>query len=71
MEKISIKNSGNTFSEESHLNWGSIQSDFEKAFGSEIYSSWLKDISLVKEYNHYVVLGVQTRFLGLDYIKIC
>ncbi len=62
MEKISIKNSGNTFSEESHLNWGSIQSDFEKAFGSEIYSSWLKDISLVKEYNHYVVLGVQTRF---------
>ncbi len=62
MEKISIKNSGNTFSEESHLNWGSIQSDFEKAFGSEIYSSWLRDISLVKEYNHYVVLGVQTRF---------
>ena len=62
MEKTSIKNSANSFSEEKTLNWEEIQSNFLKSFGKEIYSSWLKDISLLKEYNHYVILGVQTRF---------
>ena len=44
------------------LNWNLVQDNFKKSFGTEIYSSWLKNISLIKEYNHYVVLGVQTRF---------
>jgi ATPase involved in DNA replication initiation len=34
----------------------------KKIFGSEVYSSWLKNISLLKEYNDYLVLGVPTRF---------
>ncbi len=61
MEK-SFKVEKNLVSEENVLNWVIVQESFEKAFGSEIYSSWLKNISLIKEYNHYVILGVQTRF---------
>ena len=62
MEKISLKTRPNDFVEEKELNWTSIQKNFEEIFGSEIYSSWLRDISLIKEFNHYVILGVQTRF---------
>ncbi len=54
----------NTFisEEEKTLNWVEIQSSFEKTFGSEVYNSWLQKISLVKEYNDYLILGVPTRF---------
>ena len=48
--------------EEKTLNWTEIQSSFQKTFGSEIYNSWLQKISLVKEYNDYLILGVPTRF---------
>ena len=61
MEK-SFKAAKNLVAEENVLNWNLVQDNFKKSFGTEIYSSWLKNISLVKEYNHYVVLGVQTRF---------
>ncbi len=61
MEK-SFKVEKSLVSEENVLNWTLVQESFQKAFGSEIYSSWLKNISLIKEYNHYVILGVQTRF---------
>ena len=63
MEKKSIKPQ-EVFSseEEKTLVWEDVQSSFEKIFGTEIYSSWLKNISLLKEYNDYLVLGVPTRF---------
>ena len=63
MEKKSIKTQ-EIFSneEEKTLVWENIQNAFEKNFGSEVYSSWLKNISLLKEYNNYLVLGVPTRF---------
>ncbi len=63
MEKKSIKTQ-EIFSneEEKTLVWENIQNTFEKNFGSEVYSSWLKNISLLKEYNDYLVLGVPTRF---------
>ncbi len=48
--------------EEKTLNWEDIQLAFKKSFGSEIYESWLKKISLIKEYNDYLILGVPTRF---------
>ena len=48
--------------EEKTLNWEDIQLAFKKTFGSEIYESWLKKISLIKEYNDYLILGVPTRF---------
>jgi len=61
MEKP-FKAAKNFVAEENILNWNLVQDNFKKSFGTEIYSSWLKNISLIKEYNHYVVLGVQTRF---------
>ena len=63
MEKKSIKTQEVFVSEEEKtLVWENIQSSFEKNFGTEVYSSWLKNISLLKEYNDYLVLGVPTRF---------
>ena len=61
MEKISLKSNLSVL-EEKVLNWDSVQGSFEKSFGTEIYSSWLKHISLIKEYNDHVILGVKTRF---------
>ena len=48
--------------EEKTLNWSEVQSSFKKTFGEEIYNSWLQKISLLKEYNDYLVLAVPTRF---------
>ena len=63
MEKKSIKEQEVFSSEEENtLSWEEVQSSFEKNFGTEVYSSWLKNISLLKEYNDYLVLGVPTRF---------
>ena len=48
--------------EEKTLNWNEILDAFKKSFGSEIYNIWLQKITLVKEYNDYLILGVPTRF---------
>ena len=48
--------------EEKTIVWTDLQSEFKKNFGDEIYTSWLKNISLLKEYNDYLILGVPTRF---------
>tara|TARA_B100001121_G_scaffold172685_1_gene150715 strand:- start:1254 stop:2645 length:1392 start_codon:yes stop_codon:yes gene_type:complete len=63
MENKNIKTQNAFVSEEEKtLNWEEIQTSFKKTFGSEVYNSWLQKISLVKEYNDYLVLGVPTRF---------
>ena len=63
MEKKSLESQNIFLSEEEKtLVWEDIQTSFQKNFGTEIYSSWLKNISLLKEYNDYLVLGVPTRF---------
>ena len=63
MEKNNIKKQNVYISEEEKtLNWEDIQSSFKKTFGSEIYESWLQKVSLIKEYNDYLILGVPTRF---------
>ena len=63
MDKNNIKKNNVYISEEEKtLNWNEIQDSFKKTFGSEIYTSWLQKISLVKEYNDYLILGVPTRF---------
>jgi len=48
--------------EEKTLDWAEIQIAFKKTFGNEIYTSWLQKISLVKEFNDYLILSVPTRF---------
>ncbi len=63
MEKNNFKKQNAFISEEEKtLNWEEIQSVFKKSFGNEIYTSWLQKISLIKEYNDFLILGVPTRF---------
>ena len=63
MEKNNFKKNNIYVSEEEKtLNWDEIQYAFQKTFGNEVYESWLQKISLVKEYNDYLILGVPTRF---------
>ena len=63
MEKNNIKKNNLYVSEEEKtLVWEDIQASFKKTFGNEVYNSWLQKISLVKEYNDYLILGVPTRF---------
>ena len=63
MEKNNIKTQNLFVSEEeATLNWDEIQNSFKKTFGNEVYTSWLQKITLVKEYNDYLILGVPTRF---------
>ena len=49
--------------EENFLNWNSILENFKKVFGNDIFESWIKNINLKKEFNHYVLLSVPTRFV--------
>ena len=62
MDKNTKKNNAYISEEENTLNWNEIQDSFKRTFGSEIYNSWLQKVSLVKEYNDYLILGVPTRF---------
>ena len=48
--------------EEKTLIWDDVQVSFKKTFGNEIYNSWLQKLTLIKEYNDYLILGVPTRF---------
>ena len=48
--------------EEKTLNWEEVHNSFKQSFGTEIYNSWLRKISLVKEFNDYLILSVPTRF---------
>ncbi len=49
--------------EESILNWTEILSKLKTTFGNDVYESWIKNINLNKEFNHYVILSVPTRFV--------
>ena len=49
--------------EENFLNWDEILSKLKTTFGNDVYESWIKNINLKKEFNHYVILSVPTRFV--------
>ena len=49
--------------EESILQWEKVLEKFKSTFGNDIYESWLKNIILKKEFNHYIVLSAPTRFV--------
>jgi chromosomal replication initiator protein len=52
-----------TAKEENLIDWNQALEKFKKTFGNDIYESWIKNISLKKEFNHYVVLSAPTRFV--------
>jgi len=49
--------------EETLLNWSEVLKKFQTNFGSDVYESWIKNINLKKEFNHYVILSAPTRFV--------
>jgi chromosomal replication initiator protein len=57
------QNNNNLAQEESLLAWNAVLVKFQKTFGNDIYESWIKNINLKKEFNHYVVLSAPTRFV--------
>ena len=65
MNEIILTQPSNNLSikEESQLNWNEILQKLNKSFGSDIYESWIKNIKLNKEYNHYIILSAPTRFV--------
>ena len=65
MSDILSKETANTLlaKEENLLVWDEILQKFKKIFGNDIYESWIKNIQLNKEFNHYVILSVPTRFV--------
>ena len=62
MEKNIRKQNVYVSEEEKTLSWSEVQISLKKNFGNEIYNSWLEKMTLVKEYNDYLILGVPTRF---------
>ena len=63
-EVLSKKNSNaNSAEEENLLNWNEVIVKFKITFGNDIYESWIRNIDLKKEFNHYVVLSAPTRFV--------
>ena len=65
MKEILSKHSpGVSLAKEEHmLNWNQVLENLKANFGSDIYESWIKNINLKKEFNHYVVLSAPTRFV--------
>ena len=55
--------STNLAHEESLVDWREILKKLQATFGNDIYESWIRDINLKKEFNHYVVLSAPTRFV--------
>ena len=49
--------------EEKIINWSEVLNKFRSSFGNDVYESWIKNIDLKKEFNHYVVLSAPTRFV--------
>ena len=63
-EILSKQNSKNILiKEENLISWNQVLMKFKQNFGSDIYESWIKNISLKKEFNHYVILSAPTRFV--------
>ena len=61
---LTEKNTDNLLAkEENQLVWSEILEKFKKIFGNDIYESWIKNVNLKKEFNHYVILSVPTRFV--------
>ena len=49
--------------EENLLDWNEVLKNFKTTFGNDVYESWLKNVNLKKEFNHYIVLSAPTRFV--------
>ena len=65
MTEILLNQSSNDLlvKEENQLNWNMVLEKLKKTFGNDIYESWIKNVNLKKEFNHYIILSAPTRFV--------
>ena len=49
--------------EENLLDWNEVLKKLQNTFGNDVYESWIRNLNLKKEYNHYVILSAPTRFV--------
>ena len=49
--------------EENLIVWKDVLKKLETSLGTDVYESWIKNVDLKKEFNHYVVLSAPTRFV--------
>ncbi len=64
VEILTKQNSSNFLAKEEHLlDWKAILINLKENLGSDVFESWIKNINLKKEYNHYVILSAPTRFV--------
>ena len=64
VETLSKQSSDILAAKEEHLlDWNLILKNLQKSLGNDIYESWIKNVNLKKEFNHYVVLSTPTRFV--------
>ncbi len=62
MNKSSNTKNINNFKSE-NFNWKLVQDEMKNKFGIEVYESWIKKISLLEEFQNYLLLSVPTRFI--------
>ena len=62
MNKSTNINNLNSFKSE-NFDWHLVQSEMKNKLGLDIYESWIKKITFVDEFNNYLLLSVQTRFI--------
>ena len=63
-ENLTKKITNTSFAQEERaLNWSDILKELKNTFGNDVYESWIKNVDLKREYNHYVVLSAPTRFV--------
>ena len=65
MTKVLSKQNTSNFltKEENLLHWNEVLEKFKQTFGNDIYDSWITNVKLKKEFNHYIVLSAPTRFV--------
>ena len=65
MNKILPKKNTNSLlaAEENLIVWKDVLKKLETSLGTDVYESWIKNVDLKKEFNHYVVLSAPTRFV--------
>ena len=63
-ENLSIKHADTPLAkEENILDWHKLITNFKSSFGNDVYNSWIRNINLKKEFNHYIILSAPTRFV--------
>ncbi len=65
MNKILTKKNTNNLlaAEENLIVWKDVLKKLESSLGTDVYESWIKNVDLKKEFNHYVILSAPTRFV--------